>query len=164
MRLSESAASTNGQHEAFRATKPAEPLLDVFKDELGAIQGEKAKLLFQKKKLQFCKASSVPFALRAVVEAELSKLEELGMISQFDSSEYATPIVPVIERDGSIRIFGDYKATVNPILYIERYSLLKADEVFAVLAGGEKFSNIDLSRAYQQVELAILEIPRVEYS
>lgn len=76
---------------------------------------------------------------------ELSKLEALGIISPVASSDYATPIVPITKRDGSVRICGDYKVTVNPVLDTERYPLPKADELFSVLAGAENFSKTDLS-------------------
>lgn len=87
------------------------------------------------------------------MEEELSKLEALGIISPVANSDYAAPIVPIIRRYGSVQTCGDYKVTVNPILDTERCPLPKADELFSVLAGGEKFSEIDLSRAYQQVEM-----------
>ena len=43
----------------------------------------------------------------------LDKLEEEGIIEPVDFSEWAAPIVPVVKRDGSIRICGDYKLTIN---------------------------------------------------
>lgn len=49
---------------------------------------------------------------------------------------------------------GDYKTTVNPCLEVDRYPLLRIDDLLAALAGGEEFSKIDPSRAYQQVVLA----------
>lgn len=103
----------------------------MFKDELGTIQGEKPKLFFKdNKKPRFSKARSVPFALTAAVEEELRKLEALGISLPLARSDYATPIVPIIKRDGSVRICEDHKVTVNPILDTERFPLPKADNYF----------------------------------
>ena len=38
-------------------------------------------------------------------------------------SEWSAPIVPVVKRDGSIRVCGDYKFTVNQVAQAEIYRL-----------------------------------------
>nr|XP_050028420.1 uncharacterized protein K02A2.6-like [Dermacentor andersoni] len=127
---------------------------DLFKDELRTIQGEQASLQFTDDKgPRFLKARSVPFALVKRVQAELEKLEKLRIISHVASSKYATPIVPVVKRDGSVRICGDCELTLNPILDVETYPLPKLDELLGALTGGQKFTKIDLGRAYHQVEM-----------
>ena len=68
-------------------------------------------------------------------------------------SEWATPIVPVPKKDGSVRLCGDYKITVNPELQAEQYPLPRIEDIFANLAGGQKFSKIDLRQAYHQIEM-----------
>jgi len=64
-------------------------------------------------------------------------------------------IVPVPKKDGSVRICGDYKGTVNPELQAEQYSLPRIEDtcIFAKLSGGQKFSKIDLRHAYHQLEM-----------
>ena len=57
------------------------------------------------------------------------------------------------KSDGSIRICGDYKVTINPVLQVDQFPVPKPDDLFATLAGGKKFSKLDLSHAYQQVLL-----------
>jgi hypothetical protein len=57
------------------------------------------------------------------VRAELDRLEEDSIISKVESSEWAIPTVPVIKTDGSIRICGDFKVTVNPQLKSDDYPL-----------------------------------------
>ena len=61
--------------------------------------------------------------------------------------------MPVPKKDGKLRICGDYKVTVNPVLDVEQYPLPKSQELFATLAGGEKFSKLDLQQAYLQLQL-----------
>ena len=64
------------------------------------------------------------------------------------------PIVPVLKKDKkSVRICGDFKRTVNPVARLDRYPIPKVDDLFTSLGGGEMFSKIDLSQAYQQVPL-----------
>eukprot|EP00731_Ephydatia_muelleri_P015883 Em0009g307a len=126
----------------------------VFSAELGTIKTFKARLVLKKGALpKFCRARSVPFALRPAVEAELDRLKKLGILEKVSYSDWATPIVPVVKGDGSVRICGDYKVTLNPCLEVDQYPLPKPEELFATLAGGEQFTKMDLSQAYLQLEL-----------
>ena len=104
-------------------------------------------------KPRFKKARSVPFALRDPVERELERQITSGVLKPVKSSAWATPIVVVPKANGDIRICGDYKVTVNPCLEEEYYPLPTEEDLFAMLARGKYFSKIDLSNAYQQLEL-----------
>lgn len=59
----------------------------------------------------------------------------------------------VPKRDGQVRICGDYKVTVNPVLNINQYPLPRPEDLFATVAGGKYFSALDLSHAYNQIVL-----------
>ena len=85
------------------------------------------------------------------MEEELKRLESEGILSKVEWSDWATPIVPVPKQDGSIRICGDCKGTINPALQAEQYPLPRIEDIFANLAGGKKFSKIDLRQAYHQL-------------
>ena len=61
--------------------------------------------------------------------------------------------MPVPKKDGSVRLCDDYKVTVNPELQAEQYPLPRIEDIFANLAGGQKFSKIDLRQAYHQLEM-----------
>lgn len=127
---------------------------EVFQAGLGAIQGPKAKLhLKEGATPKFHKARQVPYSLRPKVEAELEKLEKEGIITKVDWSEWATPIVPVPKSNGSVRICGDFKVTINPELKVDHYPLPRIEDVFANLSAGEKFTKIDLRQAYLQLEM-----------
>ncbi|XP_048482923.1 uncharacterized protein K02A2.6-like isoform X1 [Plutella xylostella] len=76
-----------------------------------------------------------------------------GVIEPVDCSEWASPLVAVNRADGALRICADYKATLNPALLVDRYPLPKIDDVIVRMSGSMYFSKIDLSQAYNQVEL-----------
>ena len=75
------------------------------------------------------------------------------MIEPVQFSRWAAPIVPVLKQDGSLRICGDYKVTVNRAAKTDYFPLPRIDDLFASLAGGKAFSKLDLAHAYQQLEL-----------
>ena len=128
---------------------------DLFKEELGTMKGMEIKLSIAKDAVpRFKKPYPVPYALRGAVERDLERLENLGVIEKMNFSHWAAPIVTVPKPDGSVRICGDYKVTVNPVLQVDQYLVPKAEDLFATLAGGQKFTKLDLSHAYQQVLLS----------
>ena len=46
-----------------------------------------------------------------------------------------------------------YKVTINPVLEVDRYPLPTPEDLFVTVSGVKYFSKLDLSHAYQQVEL-----------
>ena len=126
----------------------------LFNTEPGKMNNFKARLYLKAEVMPvFMKARSVPFAMKEKVEKELDRLESEGIISKTNTSEWATPIVPVVKSNNGIRICGDYKVTVNKALQVERYPLPTPQAIFASLAGGEKFTKLDLRQAYLQCEV-----------
>jgi transposase InsO family protein len=127
---------------------------EVFKGELGTIKHQKAVIqLIPGAVPVFCKPRGLPYAQKEKVEQELNRLEKLGVIEETKHCDWAAPIVPVTKPDGSIRICGDYKLTVNKFARVDHYPLPKISELLSSLVGGKCFSKLDLSNAYQQVEL-----------
>ena len=62
-------------------------------------------------------------------------------------------MVPILKSDGSFRICGVFKVTVNPHIDVVFYPLLTIDRMLATMAGGSKFTKIDLKTAYLQIEV-----------
>ena len=86
---------------------------DVFKEELGALQGEKVNIHIDPSvPPKFCKAWSLPYAMREKVEKELQCLEDQGIITPVKYSKWAAPIVP-------------YKLTANRASRLEHIPFLK---------------------------------------
>ena len=75
------------------------------------------------------------------------------MVEKVTHSKWVAPVVPVSKGDGRLRLCGDYKVTINPALEVDQYPLPKPDDLFATLAGGKRFTKIDLTQAYQQMAL-----------
>ena len=128
---------------------------EVFQEGLGRIKGAQATLHINSEvELKFYKPRSLPHALCSKVEDELNRLETDGVNVPVQHSDWATPIVPVLKPDGSVRICGDFKLTANVATKLEIYPLPRIDDLFSSFAGGQHFSKLDLSHAYLQLLLA----------
>ena len=126
----------------------------LFQGSLGKLKGVVVDLEVKEgAKPKFFKPRPMAFAIKEKVEVELKRLEDLGVIEKVKYCDWAAPIVPVSKPSGSIRICGDFKVTINPWLKVPDYPFPTVDELFATLNGGEKFTKLDLSQAYQQMEL-----------
>ncbi|XP_045541460.1 uncharacterized protein K02A2.6-like [Papilio machaon] len=124
----------------------------TFADTLGSFKKYKIKLfLKENSKPIFFKARPIAFALREKVTEELNRLVDLGVLKPVDYSEYASPIVPVLKRNGSVRICADYSVSINKQLVVEQFPLPTVHELFSKLHGGEQFTKLDLSSAYNQL-------------
>ena len=67
---------------------------------------------------------------------------------------WGTPLVPVMKPNGKdIRVCANYKITVNKYLKDDNHPLPRIEELFAALQGGQSFSKLDLSNAYNQLVL-----------
>ena len=58
-----------------------------------------------------------------------------------------------MKQDGSVRICGDYKCTVNQVSKLDNYQIPKTEDLLATLGGGNKVTKLDMSQAYQQLLL-----------
>ncbi|XP_026742280.1 uncharacterized protein K02A2.6-like [Trichoplusia ni] len=126
----------------------------VFEDGLGRFTGGTVSIHVRPgSRPVFMRARPLAYALREPVERALDQLVRDGILTPVDRSDWATPIVPVVKKDGTIRICADYKLTLNKILEIDRYPLPRVEDLLTRLHGGERFSKIDLSQAYAQLEL-----------
>ena len=127
---------------------------EVFSPGIGKEKSHTATLTLKPDaKPKFCKARPVPYALVNKVGQELDNLEKQGILSKVQHSEWATPVVPVLKQSGDVRLCGDFKITLNPVLQAEQYTLPRVEDIFANLGSGQKFSKIDLRQAYLQLPL-----------
>jgi len=99
----------------------------------------------------FCKARPVPLALRPRMELEIHRLVNEGILTETKFSSWATPVVPVVKDNGSIRLCGDYSATLNRFLLKDHYPLPTSSELMTKLSDCKIFTKLDLRNAYQQL-------------
>ncbi|UYV82251.1 K02A2.6-like [Cordylochernes scorpioides] len=100
------------------------------------------------------RARSLPFSLKKRVETEIDCMVNEGILQPIEYANWAAPIVPVLKKDGSLRICGDFRCTANKAIELDKYPLPSIDEIFSKLSGNTVFSSLDLSRAYLQVRLS----------
>jgi len=128
---------------------------NIISEDFALIRQMEAHLkLKEDAKPTFLKSRTVPFKLKDKVEAEIENMVQAGILEKIESLRWATPIVPVLKKNGQIRICGDFSVTVNPLLIVDEHPLPTIDELFASMAGGKIFSKIDLKQAYLQLPLA----------
>ena len=132
-------------------TKVLDKYSAVFNNELGEAKDFVATLQVDPTvEPKFYKARPVSFAMKQKVEAELDGLLVTGVIEPVKYSNWAVPVVPVMKQDGSIRLCGDFKLTLNKAARPDIYPLPHIDELFATLGEEKPF----LSWTYQQLLLA----------
>ena len=146
------ALQPNSPVEALAAEFP-----EVFSDKLGCLKDFKVHIpVPEGVQPRFFKPRPVSHALRGRVEEELDKLEEQGVWRKVQYARWAAPIVPVPKDPknpaGPLRICGDYKITVNKDEPLDSYPVPSTEDQLATFAGGQKFTKLDLSQAYQQLE------------
>ncbi|XP_062532877.1 uncharacterized protein K02A2.6-like [Bombyx mori] len=125
---------------------------EVFRAGLGTYRGEPVNIHLKPGAVpRFMKARPVPYAIKERVEKEINRLEAEGVLRPVTFSEWATPVVPIVKKNGDVRLCGDYRSTVNQATESDTYPMPTASEVFATISGGNIFSTLDLDRAYTQV-------------
>jgi transposase InsO family protein len=127
----------------------------LFESSMGKLDGYKAKIRIKEGAVpKFCKAAQVPYAVKDELGKEIDRQIEIGVLEKVDFAEWASRVVIVRKEDQSVRMCGDFKTTINPVIDIDQYPLPTPEDLFTKLSGGVKFTTLDLSHAYQQVELA----------
>lgn len=131
-----------------------EKFAEVFNSKFGRFEGEEIKLkLKPEAKPKFLPVRRVPYALKDKVKLEINRLLKNGRITPVEHSQWGTPVVPIQKPDGSIRLCGDYKLTLNPHLEVDHFPLPHIEEILDTLKNGEYFCELDLKEAYLQARL-----------
>ena len=81
------------------------------------------------------------------MEAELERMVTTSVIKPVCFSG-ASPVVSVLKRNGQVRICGDFKQTVNPVLQIDKYPIPNIDDLYSKVSSGRYFTRLNLSDAY----------------
>lgn len=94
----------------------------------------------------------LPHAYRDTVQEELRDMLEHGII-ETSTSEWASPIVLVPKKDGSLRMCVDYRK-LNSVSEADAYPMPRIDELIDRLGGAKFITTLDLTRGYWQVPVA----------
>jgi len=98
----------------------------------------------------FCKPRVLPFTLKDKVSNEIDRLINEKLLIPVETSDWATPEVPVVKRNGTIRLCGDYKVILNKFLKADRYPIPRVGDLMTTLQGASTCCILDLCQAYQQ--------------
>jgi hypothetical protein len=93
----------------------------------------------------------VPIHREHVVDEEMAKMKKAGAIRP-SSSPWASPIVLVRKKDGSVRFCVDYRK-LNEVTIKDAYPLPRIEESLEALQGARYFTTLDLKSGYWQVEM-----------
>ena len=93
----------------------------------------------------------VPMAYRDKVDEEIKRMLDMGIIQRSNSS-YINPIVPVIKKDGTIRLCLDARK-LNEILIEDWECPEPAEILFQKCKGTKVMSSLDMTSSFWQVPL-----------
>ena len=96
-------------------------------------------------------AHIVPYAARQEIAAQLSKMQDGGVI-QPSKSSWASPVVLVRKRDGSLRFCVDYRA-LNSVTKPDVFPLPRIDDLLDKLGKAKYFTTLDLKSGYWQIKM-----------
>ncbi|XP_060543046.1 uncharacterized protein K02A2.6-like [Pantherophis guttatus] len=127
---------------------------EVFNNELGKYKGSPISFNLDPQVAPIrIKPRRVPFALRPKIDEQLDKLVAQGVLEPIDHARWETPIVTPIKPDGSVRLCGDYKSTLNKTLQQSAYPVPLVQHLLHSLGRGRIFAKLDLAQAYQQLPI-----------
>ena len=94
----------------------------------------------------------VPHALKETMRNEIRDMLSLGVIERSNSS-YASPVVMIRKKDGSVRFCIDFRK-LNKVIMFDPEPIPNPETLFGELHDSKYFSKIDLTKGYWQVPMS----------
>ena len=92
------------------------------------------------------KGYPIPYKTREIMESEIDKMIELGVIEP-SISPYSSPIVLVPKKDGSVRFCIDF-SKLNKVTEFDAEPMQNMEEVINRISGHMFYSQMDLCKGY----------------
>jgi len=102
-----------------------------------------------------------PALQKDVFEQTVKEMLEAGVV-RLSQSPYSSPIVLVKKKDGTWRLFMDYRQ-LNKHTVLDKFSIPVVEEQLDELFGAAYFSKIDLRSEYWQVRMHPEDIPKTAF-
>ena len=93
----------------------------------------------------------IPNKLKEGVREEIEKLVQLGIVVP-STSPWASPVVPVPKKDGSVRVCIDYRK-LNSVTESDPYYMTTLEEILERVGNSRIMSKLDLAKGFYQVEV-----------
>lgn len=103
----------------------------------------------------------VPIAFAGEDRKALDKLQKQGCIRP-STSPWASPIVLVRKKDGSMRHCVDYRH-LNSVTQKDAFPLPRTEDCLDAVAGAKLFSTLDITAAYNQIPVREKDIPKTAF-
>lgn len=123
----------------------------VFHDKPGRISGYEHEIRVTDPTPFYQKGWPVPIAYQKMVEEEINKMLEYGVIERANS-QYVNPLVTVIKKDKSVRLCLDARK-INSVMIPDYEGAIPVNELLANCGGMKIMSTIDLRHSFWQVPL-----------
>ena len=102
---------------------------------------------------KFIEPRAIVFAYPDGVKEEIHRNVVEGILQYIETSPWAVPTVPICKPSGEIRNCDDFDVTINPPILVGQHPIPSIDELLICFNNGEKFTKLDFSDTYLQIEL-----------
>lgn len=103
----------------------------------------------------------VPAAFAGEDKKAIEKLQRQGVIRP-SSSPWASPIVLVHKKDGTVRFCTDYR-WLNQCTKKDAFPIPRTEDCLDAVAGASLFSTMDITSAYHQIPVRQEDIPKTAF-
>lgn len=154
MQINEIKADPNSDNVEMMTKQLIDAFPKLFEDKVGECREVTVSLeTTEDLKPVYRKPRQIPYAYEEEVLEMLDDWEQSGIATPVDTCEFGTPLVVRPKNDGSLRICGDYKSTINQFLKPHNHVMPTTDEILRTLSGCTYFFVIDIRSAYMQLRL-----------
>ena len=108
-----------------------------------------------------CKPYPLPYVQRGEIREEIKSMMDTGIVRE-SSSPYASPLVVVKKKDGSNRMFVDYRK-FNRVTVADPAPMTTTEDLFGKLGKCQYYSTIDQSKGYRKIPVSEEDIHKTAF-